>query len=724
MNKIVRFLEDHVEKIILVLVGIISLFLLFVFVVRSPNRVEIDGQELSPSEIDEYVFEQAQDLKREIGAPDNKAEPYDPKLPELAQLMESAISDIDVRMAAATTPQVGESTFAEGVYRIPEIGDVSKVKINHVRAVAYIPVEQISGENTYDDVENEPNDLDLVSVEAKFDVERLYENFRDCFYDNVEQIYADPCLAKPVFAKVQLQRQKLNDDGTWSEWKEVPRPRIDHKRELFNIGDKVDELPSGGLDVLKVQYGYKRTQIDLLQPMAYQFASAREEWFPPSLHDEYAEFQRKERAEELRKEKEERREARMQGREGRSGRRSGTETYGTGRGFGSRRGGGSNQYGGSTTGGRYSRNRGRSRSDRSTTGLPGETGRSRGGRRRGSSRRSTADPMDNMYGPGGMEGLYGGPGTTQRGPRRETINDVYRKYDEVALSRLTDFSKIREPLMFWAHDDTVEPGSTYRYRIRLGVFNPVAGTNKLDERDKSYTDQAILWSDFSQITKPVDIMDRIYFFANNVREADKSVTVQVSRLTLGHWYSEEFPVKEGVLIGESREYEPEEEPSRRSRSGAADYGDPSTAVLGNLGPGMSRPTGPGVSTRTSGFGVSQDTSNIPEYIDYSTGAVMVDAVPVSDWSRSGRTMRSRRYYDMLYSYDGINIQHMPVGRSYWSQDIKEIYSKISRLENIEQEPFKAFGSGDSRRRGSQYDDMGGYEDMMYEGMGGYEDMRY
>jgi len=724
MNKIVRFLEDHVEKIVLVLVGIISLFLLFVFVVRSPNSVEIDGQQLSPSQIDEYVFEQAQDLKREIGSPDSKAEPYDPKLPEFAQLMESAISDIDVQVAAAATPQVDESTFAEGVYRIPEIGDVSEVKINHIRAVAYLPVEEITGENTYDDAEHEPNDLDLVSVEAKFDVERLYENFRDCFYDNVEQIYADPCLAKPIFAKVQLQRQKLNDDGTWSEWKEVPRPKIDYNRQLFDIGDKVDELPTGGLDVLKVQYGYKHTQIDLLQPMAYQFASAREEWFPPSLHDEYAEFQRKERAEELRKEKEERREARMQGREGRSGRRSGTDTYGTGGGIGSRRGGGSNQYGGSTTGGRYSRNRGRSRSDRSTTGLPGETGRSRGSRRRGSSRRSTADPMmDNMHGSGGMEGQYGLPGTTQRGPRRETINDVYRKYDEIALSRLTDFSKIREPLMFWAHDDTVEPGSTYRYRIRLGVFNPVAGTNKLDERDKSYKDQAILWSDFSEITKPVDVMDRIYFFANNVREADKSVTVQVSRLTLGHWYSEEFPVKEGVLIGESREYEPEEETDRRGRLGATDYADPSTAVFGNLGPGMSRATGPGVSSRTSAFGTSGGTSHIPEYIDYSTGAVMVDAVPVSDWSKSGRAMRSRHYYDMLYSFDGIDIHHMPVGRSYWPQETKEIYSKISRLENVEQEPFKSFGSGDSRRRGSQYD-MGGYEDMMYEDMGGYEDMLY
>lgn len=724
MNRIARFFEDHVEKIVLIVVGIISLLLLFVFVVRSPNKVEIDGKELSPSEVDKYINEQAQDLRREIGGPESAVEPYNPRLPEFAALMESALSDINVELAKVTTPQADATTFAKGVYRIPEIGDVSEVKINHIRAVAYIPVEEVSAGNTYDKVKNEPNDLDLISVEAKFDVERLYQNFRESFYNNVEQVYADPCLAKPIFAKVQLQRQKLNDDGTWSQWQEVPRPRIDHNRQLFNIGDKVEELPTGGLDVLKVQFGYKQTQIDLLQPMPYQFASAREEWFPPSLHGEYAEFQRKERAEELRKEKEEQKEARAQEREGRSGRRSGTDLYGTGAGVGgrSRRGVGTDVYGGGgVTGGTNVRRRGPGRgTNRSTTGLPGETtGRTRG-TRRGSGRRSTTDPLDNMYGPsGGMEGYFGGPGTTQRGPRRETINDVYIKYDEIALSRLTDFSKIREPLMFWAHDDTVEPGSTYRYRIRLGVFNPVAGTNKLDERDKSYKDQAILWSGFSDITEPVEIMDRIYFFANNVREADTSVTVQVSRLTLGHWYSEEFPVKQGVLIGESREYEPEEEPDRRSRI-TAGFNDPAAAMIGGLGPGVTRATGPGVSPRMSTFGTSQDNSNIPEYIDYSTGAVMVDAVPVTDWS-SGRIMRSRRYYDMLYSFDGIEILHMPVGRSNWPKDLTEVFSKITRLARDPQEPFKSFGTG-AARRGTQYDDLGGYgEEMMYEG---YEDMLY
>jgi len=305
MNKIARFFEDHVEKVVLVVVGIISLFLLFIFVIRSPNKVEIGDEEFGPSAIDKEINQQAMDLKREIGKPDSAVEPYNPRLPEFTKLMKSALSDINVQVANRTALKTDDTTFATGVYRIPDIGKVSDVMINLIRAVAYLPVAEVTIENTYDDVENEPNDLDLVSVEAKFDVEQLYKNFRECFYDNVEQVFADPCLAKPIFAKVQLQRQKLSDNGIWSQWQEVPRPRIDHNRELFNIGEKVDELPTGGLKVLKTQFGYKQTQIDLLQPEPYQFASAREEWFPPSLHGEYAEFQRKERIEELRKQKEE-----------------------------------------------------------------------------------------------------------------------------------------------------------------------------------------------------------------------------------------------------------------------------------------------------------------------------------------------------------------------------------------------------------------------------------
>jgi len=719
MDKIIRFFEEHVEKMVLVVVGILCAWLLIARVIFSPNSVSWDGRNLSPSAVDAYVYEKARILEQNPGGQATAMEQYEPRVDEYRELLEVAF-DIDVK-AVPMVPQDTTPGGAPGIYRLPAIGEVTDVAVNHIRAVAYLPIDEVTAENPYDKAGNEPNDLDLVSVEAKFDVEKLYESCKECFFDDVEEQHADPCLAKPIFAAVHLQRQQLKDDGRWSDWQDVPRARIDHNKELFEIVEDVKDMPAGGLEVRMLQFGYKQAQIDLLQPQPYQFASAREEWFPPSLHGEFADFQRKELTEERRQAREDAREARDRERESTRGRRSGTDPYGiTGGGSRGGRGVSSGQSGGGGTLGGTTRTRSRSRdsSSRTGTGLQGEGGLSGTGRRRSSGRRSAgADPMvDSLYGLE-AEGLRGGTGATQRGPRRPTINDVYIKYDEIALTRLTDFAKIREPLVFWAHDDTVEPENTYRYRIRLGVFNPVAGTDQMSERDKALKNQAILWSGFSGTTEPVEIMGTRYFFANSMREGDKTVNVQVCKLALGHWYTQDFSVKQGVAIGKSLEYEPEE-PDRRSRSaagvGVGGVRTPGTAVMGAVGPGI----GPGVS-RGPGVGSQQDQSNIPEYIDYSTGAVMVDAVAVSDWA-GGRTMRARRYYDMLYSYDGLNIMHMPVGRANWPADVRTAFSTISRLEAEPQEPFKGFGSGGSRRRqGGLYEDMG--DEMMYE-EGYYEDM--
>jgi hypothetical protein len=104
---------------------------------------------------------------------------------------------------------------------------------------------------------------------------------------------------------------------------------------------------------------------------------------------------------------------------------------------------------------------------------------------------------------------------------------------------------------------------------------------------------------------------------------------------------------------------------------------------------------------------------------------MVDAVAVNDWA-GDKNLTTRRYYDMLYSTDGTDIEHMPVRTAYWAKDLQNWYGRISTLEKVTKEPFKAFKSGRSARPGGRLggDDMGGgYEDMYnyeesYDSMGG------
>jgi hypothetical protein len=705
ISSIGGFFEEHVEKIILVVVGLVCVWLLITRVIFSPNTVSVQERNFSPADIDDYVYEQAQLLKQKLNEPPDKLNPYEPKVDEYLALLDSSLSDIDTMLWPVVPFEIAPEKAVAGVYSLPRIGEVNDVAVEHIRAVAYVPTVEVTPQNPYDKSGNEPNDIDFVTVEAKFDVSQLYDNFEESFVRDVELEWADPCLAKPVFAAVNLQRQELKSDGTWSDWQNVPRSRIDRYGKMFQIVEDIQDLPPGGLKVQMLQFDNRPVQIDLLQPEAYQIASAKEEWFPPILHRKYLDLLRKETLEEKRQAREAEKEKRENEADERRSRRADTRTgiggrtSGTGTGF-ARSGGIGNLYGG---GGINSRSRDRSRDRQTTAGRFNETGRL-GDRRRSSRNRSgTNDIMADGLGPyGNLRPGDGRGGTVRRIP---TTNDVYYDFDEVALNRLTDFSKLREPMLFWHHDDTVEPKKTYRYRIRLGVFNPVAGTNKLSEQDASQKNKVVLWSDFSDVTEPVEIPGRSYFFARDIQEAAKTITVTVCRYVLGHWYSEDFEVNQGEAIGNVVENEIEEPKPQRPRGRGVD-------LRGLDYPG----------DRFAYAPKPEEKTNVPEQIDYRTGAVMVDAMSVNDWWGDS-TRHARNYCDMLYSYDGTNIEHMPVGTTYWSKDMQTTFNDIVKLEREPHEPFKPFGSSRRSRMGpgqGLYDDMmGPYDEMSYmmDGMG-------
>lgn len=706
LSKIGGFFEEHVEKIILVVVGALCAWLLITRVILSPNMVSYKDKRVSPAAIDDQIYKEAQLLRQKQKEAAQEVEPYKRKADEYAALLDSSIKDVDTRLwpVVPYVPTAGPGgSVRAGVYNLPRIPDVNGVDIEHIRAVAYVPMVEVTAEKPYDKAGNEPNDLDLVTIAANFDIAALYESFKEVFVEDVDAQWADPCLAKPVFAAVQLQRQERDSSGAWSDWQDVPRTRIDPHKRLFQIVQDVKGLPPGGLKVQMLQFDYKQVQIDLLQPEPYQIATADEEWYPPQLHREFVDYQRKTALEEKRQAQETEKADRSRDNTPDTGsnRRTTTRTRG-GAGGDAYGGAGDSMYGGTDGRSRRGRDRTGDRTGTTGTGYPGETGRGRGAR--GSSRTQTDMPGMYDY---GMDGM--GTAAGRKPLKRPAIYDVYDKFDTMRLTRLTDFAKLKEPLVFWAHDDTIVPGKTYQYRIRLGLFNPVAGTDRLSERDKARKNDVILWSNYSGVTKPVEIMERLYFFANRVRETDKAVTVQVSRLALGRWYSHDFVVQHGEIIGEPLEPEPEK----------PDRNQPGGAMGGAMGGPMASPMGRLTPTQ---FGGPQDRANVPEMIDYATGAVMVDAVVVNDWTGEP-TLRTRNYYDMLYSFDGTNINHMPVGSTYWESKLQSAFSHIARVQREPQKPFRAFGTAGRKQRpgGDQmmdeYYDEYNMEGMMDGGMG-------
>jgi len=617
------FFEEHIEKIVLAIVGLVCLWLLITYVLISPNYIEYDNKKFSPGDIDNYISKQAEVLEDRLNRKPEPKTPYKPNIDKFIAKINLAISDIDISLSL---PQPNRSLTDVGddrVYSIPLIGKVNEPAVEHIRAVAYVPIGEIGEESIYGQAEHEPNDIDFVTVEAKFDVAGLYNRFYASFAgENLQDEWRDPCLAAPIFAAVQLQRQELLSDSGWSDWQIIPRTKIDHRKKMFKVIEELEELPPGGIKVRLLQFNDPIVTKDLLQPDAYMIASAREEWFPPSLHKEYVEQQREIDAQEKRIAKAAERKEREREREGeRSDRRSRTpKTRGTAGATPPGMGGGpfgGGSFGGSPFGG---------------GGMPV---------RKTQPRRSRSERKIEKERPERSKEIS------------KTTKNIYEEFDKILLTEKTDITKMEEPLVFWAHDDTVEPRKSYRYRMRLGVFNPIAGTDQFIEQDKSLKNKVILWSEFSDATGTVDIPGTLYFFPREIQEAAKTVTVTACRYVLGYWYCKDFMVKVGETIGNVVGLEPLE---------------------------------------------SQEQLTVPEQIDYTTGAVLIDVAQVDDWS-GGTNPYKRQYYNMLYSFDGKDIERLPIKTRYWAEALQSKFNEIKRSEKESKEPLRSWeGRVGERRR--------------------------
>ncbi len=579
-----NFLEEHIEKIVLVIVGLACMWLLITRVVISPNKVLYAGEKLGPGKIDIRISDEAEFLKLKLDSKPEPLPPYIQRVDAFVDTINLPIGDIDISLYWPLPIHSSSDVDGKQKYRIPWIGEVEDAAVSYIRAVAYMPTVEIDEENHYDMTLSMPNDIDFVTVEAKFDFAGLRGRFYDSFAgEGVEQEeWRDPCLANPVFAAVQLQRQELGADGSWGEWQPVPRTKIDFRKKMFESVEEVGDLPPGGIKVRLLQFDDAEVRMALLHPEAYKIASAKEEWFPPSLHKKYVEQQEEMEAEKRRRAREEERLEREQERENLRGDRR-SRTSGTGQSggqYGGRRGDSTrreDRYGAGRVGGRETRTR-RDRGDRR-----GET--------ESLSRREELEERARER-EARLAELRATSITT-------TLDDIYRELDEILITGRTNLTRIRGPLLFWAHDDTVEPGKSYRYRIRLGVFNPIAGTNKFNEQDEDLKNQIVLWSEFSEVKEIVKVPGTLYFFPRDVKNAARIVTVDVARYKLGCWYIKDFAVKPGEDIGKVAEFEPVVEKRR-----------------------------------------SLMMPSVPETIDYTTGAVLVDVVPVNDWS-GGRNMYAR-----------------------------------------------------------------------------------
>ena len=93
----------------------------------------------------------------------------------------------------------------------------------------------------------------------------------------------------------------------------------------------------------------------------------------------------------------------------------------------------------------------------------------------------------------------------------------------------------------WAHDLTVKPGATYRYRLRVGVINPLFQRSQLTGKLRETHFHLIsLVSPASEWTEPVEIEPVHRFFVVGGSGVEHSATVEVWRVFNGRPQAGEF----------------------------------------------------------------------------------------------------------------------------------------------------------------------------------------
>lgn len=149
-----------------------------------------------------------------------------------------------------------------------------------------------------------------------------------------------------------------------------------------------------------------------------------------------------------------------------------------------------------------------------------------------------------------------------------------------------------QPVLVWAHDIGVQPGTTYRYRAIVDVYNPFfARGRQLVKAQAGLSDKIAMESLRSEWSKPVDVTPPVAFFVTRAIPGEGplglgSARVEVYRLHDGKWRREEFSVSPGDRIGRAsdsaRVAASKEVVAGEAKGGGKDDKDAATAASGPI----------------------------------------------------------------------------------------------------------------------------------------------
>ncbi len=178
------------------------------------------------------------------------------------------------------------------------------------------------------------------------------------------------------------------------------------------------------------------------------------------------------------------------------------------------------------------------------------------GRGKGMERPDLMPPSDGGSGfEGGGSGFEGGGSGFEGGGGKAPMPGPMTKggMPPAAVKSLFENAAIR----VWTHDVSAKPGATYRYRLAVGLYNPFFGReSRLAESQQSLAGSSEVLSPWTDWSNPVRVNPPQQFFAvtgiYNDQIDDRSASFEVYSFTRGEHRVMNVTVRPGEPIGEKR----------------------------------------------------------------------------------------------------------------------------------------------------------------------------
>lgn len=539
MQKVLNILEQHVQWIVLGVAALYMLYMAWAYVINPPVTVTVAGETVTPGEVDRKVLEKAEQLENRMkgGAKVTLPQAPDP-LVQLRTALEGSPKIDGIPAFAWTGPtgkleapgtrvnQDGTTRVVANEERVESLPTPPiAVDIQPRRGRSTLLIPDPAGKIDQANPQLGPvtsMDKDWVTVRFTVPRKELGEAFEA---SKVPQIFM-----KTLFVRAELVREELQPDGSWANATVIPPTKM----------SKMPPFPAA--NDLKAEGDYneyaRANQLDIMQPVFYSVGKG-DRWGVPGMEDkerndpavstsfdpnqyvdaksdlskltkeqkdQVLDLRRKLKAEEERA----KREAGRQPRQPRGGPSDGGE------GGGPRGGRGPGGAGGPPPSDRPTPMR---QEGNSPIFIPGQ------------------QPF-----PAGS----GGEGVFQ--PQQPAVNisaefPIPNGEFDPRDTTLKDFTG-------WVHDDTVQPGKTYRYRVRYKIKNPIYQTVNV-AKEAAMSKQFALTSGESEWTSAVTVPALTNFFlaAGFDAETSKSVKFEVYKFQDGTLHSQTFTVYPGDMVG-------------------------------------------------------------------------------------------------------------------------------------------------------------------------------